>query len=229
MATSDELAQRVSTVRANLSDQRRQVDVALGRRQAIEEDLASERGKVSSEEQSQDLYRRCRDFLRQVLEGTQQSIERTFSDFTTAGIASVFGDDKAFRFQFVSTAQGVAVKVHILKPSPYVDGEMIEISPKDSEGGGMLDIISVGLRAGMLELYLPRQDGPLLLDEVDKFLADDEMVQAMGEFLQQYSHASGRQIIIITHKAGLISYADKSFDFRPGPGLTCQVETSSDE
>lgn len=227
--TSDELAQRVSTVRTSLSDQRRQVDVALGRRQALEEELGAERDRMTTEEASQDLYRRCRDFLRQVLEGTQQSIEKTFSEFTTAGIASVFGDDKAFRFQFVPTAQGVAVKVHVLKPSPYADGEMIEISPKDSEGGGMLDIISVGLRAGMLELYMPRQDGPLLLDEVDKFLADDEMVQAMGEFLQQYSHASGRQIIIITHKAGLISYADKSFDFRPGPGLICQVDASDNE
>jgi DNA repair ATPase RecN len=93
----------------------------------------------------------------------------------------------------------------------------------------MLDVISVGLRAGMLELYTPRQDGPLLLDEVDKYIADDEMVQAMGEFLRQYSHGSGRQVIIITHKAGLMAYGDKNFDFRPGPGLTCVVDTSDND
>lgn len=226
---SDELSQRLSSVRDGLSGQRRRVDVDLGRRSALQAELDSERTKLADDESAQDLYQRCRNFLRQVLEGTQQSIERTFSEFTTAGISSVFGDDKAFRFQFVPTAQGVAVKVHVLKPSPYSDGEMIEINPKDAEGGGMLDVISVGLRAGMLELYMPRQDGPLLLDEVDKYIADDEMVQAMGEFLSQYSHASGRQVIIITHKAGLMSYADKNFDFRPGPGLTCQVDVSDNE
>ncbi|MFA7153665.1 MAG: hypothetical protein WC072_07720 [Methanoregulaceae archaeon] len=227
--TSDELSVKLADVRRGVSEERRQIDVDLGRRQALSDELSAERARVSSEESDQDLYRRCRDFLRQVLEGTQQSIETTFSEFTTAGISSVFGDDKAFRFQFVPTAHGVAVKVHVLKPSPYADGEMIEISPKDAEGGGMLDVISVGLRAGMLELYTPRQDGPLLLDEVDKYIADDEMVQAMGEFLRQYSHGSGRQVIIITHKAGLMAYGDKNFDFRPGPGLTCVVDTSDND
>ena len=140
---SEEIRSRMASVRTGVSSHRRELDVDIGRREALKEDLDSERDKLLEENSSLDLYERCRNFLRRVLESTQETIERTFSEFTTAGIASVFGDDKAFRFQFVPTAQGVAVKVHVLKPSPTVDGEMIEISPRESEGGGMLDIISV--------------------------------------------------------------------------------------
>ena len=104
----------------------------------------------------------------------------------------------------------------------------MEISPRDAEGGGMMDIVSVCLRAGMLELYEPKQDGPLMLDEVDKFLADDDMVQAMGAFLKRYCETSGRQIIMVTHKAGVLVHADKHFEMRPGPNATCIVEASDE-
>ena len=208
-----------------VATRRHEVDVDIGRRDILRSEMATEEQQLEGERAKQDLYDRTRTFLRSVLESTQSVIEETFTGLTTAGVAGIFGDDKALRFQFVPTVQGVAVKIRVLKPSPYDQDQVFEINPKHAEGGGMLDIISLGLRLGLMELYTPRQDGPLMLDEICKYLADDETLQAAGEFMQQVSHDSGRQLILITHKGGLSAYADRLFEFKPGPNLTVKVET----
>jgi len=204
--------------------QRHEIDVDIGRRDVLRSETRTEEQHLTEERGQQALYDQTRTFLRSVLESTQSVIEDTFTGLTTAGVAGIFGDDKALRFQFVPTAQGVAVKIRVLKPSPYNENEVFEINPQIAEGGGMLDIISLGLRLGLMELYTPRQDGPMMLDEICKYLADDDTLQAAGDFMQQVSHDSGRQMILITHKGGLSAYADRLFEFKPGPNLTVRVE-----
>lgn len=220
------MAAELRTMMDLVAARRHEIDVDIGRRDILRSEEASEKKKLNGEQANQDLYDQTRIFLRSVLESTQSVIEQTFTGLTTAGVSGIFGDDKALRFQFVPTAQGVAVKIRVLKPSPYNDDEVFEINPKNAEGSGMLDIISLGLRIGLMELYTPRQDGPLMLDEICKYLADDDTLQAAGEFMKQVSHDSGRQMILITHKGGLSAYADKLFEFKPGPKLTVKVETN---
>jgi len=202
---------------------RREVDVDIGRRESLRSERDREEGLIVDERGRQELYDRTRNFLRSVLESTQQVIEQTFTGLTTSGIRGIFGEDKALRFQFVPTAQGVAVRIRVLKPSPQDENVVFEVNPKNAGGGGMLDIISLGLRFGLMELYTPRQDGPLMLDEPDKYLADDDKLQAAGEFIQQVSHDSGRQIILISHRVAMSAYADRSYHFKPGPNLTVRA------
>ena len=219
------MANDLAEITGLVARKRRDIDIDIGRREILQSEAQAERNAISQDETDKDLYDRTRTFLRSVLESTQSVIEQTFTGLTTAGIAGIFGNDKALRFQFIPTANGVAVKIRILKPSPYAGGEVFEVNPKHAEGGGMLDIISLGLRLGLMELYTPRQDGPLMLDEICKYLADDETLNAAGEFIRDVSRASGRQMILITHKGGLSAYADKVFEFKPGPNLTVKVES----
>ncbi len=139
----------------------------------------------------------------------------------TAAIQSVFGEERKLQFKFLPKDNSVSVSITTLKPSPDGDG-WVEISPA-YEGGGPKDIISIAMRVAMMELYTPRQNGPLLFDEPIKNVADDESVQGVGEFLRKLSAEMNRQIIVVTHKARLAAFADRSFTFSRGQGDTAHV------
>ena len=108
------------TLDEKVAAKRHEIDVDIGRRDVLRSEDVSARTKIEDEKARQELYDHTRDFLRSVLENTQQVIEQTFTGLTTAGIRGIFGEDKALKFQFVPTSQGVAVKIRVLKPSPYL-------------------------------------------------------------------------------------------------------------
>ena len=61
----------------------------------------------------------------------------------------------------------------------------------------------------MLETYVPRIDGPLLLDEPAKHVSE-ENISAVGSFLEQTSEVFERQVIMVTHSAHLAARAAKT-------------------
>jgi DNA repair exonuclease SbcCD ATPase subunit len=82
--------------------------------------------------------------------------------------------------------------------------------PLGSRGGGVVDIVSLALRIVILELYTPRIDGPLMLDEPTKQLSK-EFSDRAAELLRAISERTGRQIILVTHDPVLAKEAEMRF------------------
>lgn len=79
---------------------------------------------------------------------------------------------------------------------------IIKTKPELSRGGGVVDIVSLALRIAFLQIYKPRIEGPLILDEPAKHVSADYIFN-VGDFLKQTSEMFNRQIIMVTHNQHL--------------------------
>lgn len=96
------------------------------------------------------------------------------------------------------------------------NGEIITLDPVEEDGGGKLDIISLGLRLAGLLLYTPQLNRVLILDEPLKNLSTNETSakayrQRTAEFLKMICEEYGIQIIMTTHDKAFVDIADKKF------------------
>lgn len=85
------------------------------------------------------------------------------------------------------------------------DGERITGDILYSNGGGVIDIVSISLRIIIMQLL--KVQGPLLLDEPGKNIST-QYVGNFGKFLTQISKTFDRQIIMITHNEKLAMFAN---------------------
>jgi len=222
MPTLDDINRRLDRVSVAIATEKRSIDLQRGVMKSTKAQIVEERKRRDSIEEGLDVKTKAREFLSSILRRTETDIENLFGDIGTAAIEFVFSENRRLRFKFEPrNSGGMGVKIRIVKPSPDDDGE-IETSTS-FEGGGMRDVVALSMRIAMMELYVPKQDGPIMLDETVKSLADDEAIQGVGEFLRKISDEMGRQIIVITHKSKLASYADRSFSFTLGPDDSTKV------
>lgn len=135
-----------------------------------------------------------------------QSMDQV-SALTTSALQAVVGPGYQFRLEAKERAGQAAVACRVI--SPYTDGGEIETEGNDSRGGGIVDLQALALRMAMLETYVPRIDGPLLLDEPAKHVSE-ENISAVGTFLEQTSEVFERQVIMVTHSAHLAARAART-------------------
>lgn len=78
----------------------------------------------------------------------------------------------------------------------------------DGNGGGIVDISSLGLRFISLESHEPAIDGPVVFDEPGKMVSK-KYVPMLSEFMKKVGIDFDRQVILITHNDFLSEIADK--------------------
>ena len=86
------------------------------------------------------------------------------------------------------------------------DGELL--SPLDDNGGGLCDIIGLGLRPSAW--VLNKTDNFMVLDEPFK-LCDKNLRKLAGHILKQLSQKLELQLLIISHDDSIINIADRIF------------------
>jgi hypothetical protein len=96
---------------------------------------------------------------------------------------------------------------------------MVQTEPEDGNGGGVTDVVSLALRAALLELSNPRPAGLLFLDESGKHISS-EYLPNVADFLKRYAQTSGRQIALITHQTVLADIADKGYKVTQTKGIS---------
>lgn len=75
----------------------------------------------------------------------------------------------------------------------------LKSSPTTENGGGIVDILAIAMRAMMLQMQSdPAIDGPIILDEPFKMVSE-EYVPMIVTFLEKIAKDFGRQILLITH------------------------------
>jgi DNA repair exonuclease SbcCD ATPase subunit len=139
-------------------------------------------------------------------QGAREMIVSRFKDIVTFALQSVFGEDYAFTVETDIKRNQVCAEFRVVS-SEYVE----PADPMLSRGGGVVDIVALALRAVLLELYTPRIDGPLMLDEPTAHLSAEFSSHA-AELLTAISERTGRQIILVTHDSTLAKEAGKRFD-----------------
>ncbi len=124
----------------------------------------------------------------------------------TTALQYVYGPDFQFEFELTTDKRGnTRLECYV------VSGNQIRTRPQDARGGGVVDIISLALRIGVLTLMNdPPLPGPVILDEPGRHLDADSAVK-LGQFLRYIAETTGRQFIVITHHEAIVPFAHAAY------------------
>jgi DNA repair exonuclease SbcCD ATPase subunit len=185
--------------------------VALGERKGQQKRLLQQRESCLTQleearEQSQ-VFEQVIVLLQQTAEHARKQAREQIEMLVTNTLKAVFGDEYAFRIELTERAGRPEAEFYVV--SRY-GGERLETRPQDARGGGIVDVVSLGLRIAMLETYRPRLDGALILDEPAKHVSD-EFIQPTAQFLKMVSQFFRRQVIMVTHNQHLAETAEVAY------------------
>lgn len=139
---------------------------------------------------------------------------------TTNSLNYIFEDDSKFEIEISKKRNTANADFYIVEENE--NGE-VRVDPKESKGGGIVDIVSLALRLAFLENSTKRIEGPLILDEPSKHVSS-EYIMKVGDFLLQFSEEMNRQIIMITHNIHLESISDNVYFVTKENGISKAVK-----
>lgn len=110
-----------------------------------------------------------------------------------------------------------------------INGEESLQNPKDANGGGFVDIISVAAKYAYLELFNdPKiQCGTVFLDEPGKMIDEQRSIK-FAEYIKELGSNYNKQTIMITHNTSLKDIADQTYYVSQNANLISQVSELQD-
>ncbi len=133
---------------------------------------------------------------------TQAYLKDYIENMVTTALQSIFEDDYSFIIDFDIKRNRPEAKISL-----KIRGEVVD--PRDSCGGGVLDIASFALRVVLWSIENPRSNNVIILDEAFKFLHGS--LENASKLLKKLSKDLGIQFIMISQLEELSQYADKTF------------------
>jgi DNA repair ATPase RecN len=176
------------------------VERQLGHRDALRGTLTANENKVMDLDLALALDTKVGQLLQLVSEYSQSQIGKV-EEICSDALREILDDpDIEFKIKTDKKRNAVETRFYIQdKKSGLVD-------IMQGEAGAVKNIVSIGLRLIFLELYNPRIEGPVILDEVGGNISLD-FQQSFGRFLKKFSDLTGRQIILISHHKPVIAEA----------------------
>jgi DNA repair exonuclease SbcCD ATPase subunit len=185
--------------------------VALGERKGQQKRLQQDRDACTTQlaeyRERSTVFEQVAVLLQQTSEHARKQAREQIEMLVTNTLRAVFGGDYSFRIELTEKAGRPEAEFYVIS---QFGGEKLETRPQDSRGGGVVDVVSLGLRMAMLETYRPRLEGALILDEPAKHVSDD-FLQPTAQFLKTISDFFGRQVIMVTHIAHLAETAEVAY------------------
>ena len=213
MLTSMTLPELEQTVKS-LSDRFQRES---GQLELLKQQLQEKQAELQQAQADIEVWKQVQILLGKVSEFAREQLKKQIEATVTAGLQAILEDDE---IRFVIEMSTVAGKPAADWKIVTTRGEQpITASPEDAHGGGIVDIVSLCLRAALLELSRPKPGGPFLLDEPGKMISA-EYLPNVAEFLKQYLKKTGRQGIMITHHEPLAEVADVSYRVRQENGVS---------
>ena len=201
-------ADRISNLRRELAQRRGERD--LLKRQSAEVRQAAESNEAEAAECAE-----ARDLMAAVLAATQQMVVGFLEEIATLALRTVYGDDYALRLK-------VEVKRNQTEITPVLVFREMELSPRDEVGGGVVDVLSFGLRMALWAMRTPRSRPSVVLDEPFKYVSRDR-VEAVGNMLKEVSGLLGVQLVLVTHDWELIACANRSWQVELKDGVSAVI------
>ena len=154
------------------------------------------------------IFEKTKLLLEKTSDYARKEAIKSIENMVTCALHEIFASQSKFVIEEKSINGKVAVDFFL---EDEVDGEKIMTDPQEQRGGGYVDIISLALRFAMIEVFNPKIEGPILLDEPAKFVSED-YIYNVAEFLSKVSESFNRQIIMVTHSKYLSNIGDKTFE-----------------
>ena len=186
------------------SDYRSQLNFKLEEYRIKNEQLEQKKQELDSLEARLASLKKIASIFKKSAVSSQEYLSNYLTALVTDSIKVVFPDrNLIFRVEF-STARDTQCNVSLEE-----DGKKLSLF--DSEGYGVLDIISIVLRAAYI--VLDKSEKIMILDEPFRNLSVDRH-EAASKMLYDLSHRLKMQIIINTHLIGIEDIADTTINIK---------------
>lgn len=168
--------------------------------------LADTERKIKLEERHEVTLKKCRVVLQATALKIQKEVKGYLDSLVTMAFKTVLEDPYQFEAIFETKHNETECRL-VFKQ----DGE--ERDPLDSTSGGAVDVGAFTLRAAIQRMICSRSS--LFLDEPFRNISEDRYPFVV-DLLKTINKRLSVQIIMITHKKGLMDRADKVITIRKG-------------
>jgi DNA repair exonuclease SbcCD ATPase subunit len=201
----------------SISEYEKKLNRAVGQESQIHSDLKTAQNHLKSLQSKLPILEKAQAYIQTKAQETQSQLSIRVEDIVQMAIDTCFADGGyQFKLAFDMKRGRTEAEMKLLK-----DGW--EADPMDSNGGGLVDVESFGLRISAWTLK-PTAD-VIILDEPFKFLSND-LKPLAGEIIQELSKRLGLQMIIVTHDTSIIEESDQLSNVALRKGVS-RVKTST--
>jgi DNA repair exonuclease SbcCD ATPase subunit len=201
--------QELSSLEPRLRAAQARLNQRKGEMRRLEQERAEAQAQLQAALTQADLLEKVSVLLSLTSQHARAQAKQQIEVLVTNTLRHVFGGPYAFKIDLVEKAGRPEAEFYVV--SPGEGGQMIESRPQESRGGGVVDVVALGLRMAMLETYQPPLDGPMILDEPAKHVSE-EYVAPAANFLTAISDFFGRQVIMVTHNPHLAETAGVAYN-----------------
>lgn len=194
-----------STYKQRVRKSEKSIFRAQGEYKILKEELADVEKILVAVDIELDTLQKTMAFLQSVSVAARELARVQIEVIVTSALQYVFGNNYALKIVINTTKTGPEAEFLI---STNRNGVITDTTPTLSNGGGIVDIVSLAIKFAVIELL--NLDGFLVLDEPMKQVSR-EYIDAAGRLLEYIGQTSSRQIVYVTHNTTLANMATKVF------------------
>jgi len=173
----------------------------------LKADLERLKGELAERQRYRELCTQVAALLRTAAEQARRDAREQVELLVTDALRYVFGPH--LEFQVVTQERAGRSEAEFYVVSSF-GSQRVQNRPQDARGGGVVDVVSLALRAALLLLARPPLEGPIVLDEPAKHVSE-EYIARVASFLKETSSSFGRQVIMVTHNQHLAHTGDRAY------------------
>ena len=192
------------------------------KREFFQEQADNRAGTIKKDKQDMDILKKQILILTECSTVMREKARQHFETIITEALKYVTqSEDYEFVIQEKTERNKASYEFYI---KTIINGEESLQNPKDANGGGFIDIISVAAKYAYLELFKnPRiKNSSILLDEPGKMIDEQRSIK-FAEYIKELGDSYGKQTIMITHNTTLSDVADKTYYVSQGDDLISKV------
>lgn len=176
-------------------------DKYLGKRDALVSRLSASRTRKQELEERKESIDELVLAVQKAARDTQDQLRVRIEDVVQSSLDAVFPGSYTFRTDFVARRGRTELDM-------WLDKDGTRMDPLDSNGGGVVDVLSLALRVCCLTMS--RNARVLLLDEPFKFIRGKAR-QRLGDMLSRLSRKLGIQVIMVADVSDTGIIPDRQF------------------
>lgn len=176
-------------------------DKYLGKRDALVSRLSASRTRKQKLEERKESIDELVLAVQKAARDTQDQLRVRIEDVVQSSLDAVFPGSYTFRTDFVARRGRTELDM-------WLDKDGTRMDPMDSNGGGVVDVLSLALRVCCLTMS--RNARVLLLDEPFKFIRGKAR-QRLGDMLSRLSRKLGIQVIMVADVSDTGIIPDRQF------------------
>lgn len=161
------------------------------------------------------LYQTCL-LLQESSTFSRSKMKKDIENVVSQALQDIFSDPTmGFEIEYGRSHNKVSANFFLTK---HVDGKQMQLDILEECGGGVADVVSLAIRVVLLLYHSKNVAKILMLDEACTSISNfsGEVLNNLGKWLKMVADKFKIQIILVTQKTELASFADKTFKVEIG-------------